>query len=101
MQVAVWAIFEDEVVEVGCLDDLVQPKDVFVDQVPVNLYFCLEHFEIGPTKLLQFDHFYGITFMDLFYLYSLVDLATVALAQFILGGILVDANFHFSLFQCV
>lgn len=64
----------------------------------MDLNFCLEHFEIGPSELLELDHFDGIAFMDFFYLYSLVDLAAVAFAQFVLGGILVDAYFNLRLF---
>lgn len=101
VQIAVGTVFKDEVVEVGSLDDLMQSKDVLVNKLSVDLYFCLEHFEIGPAELLEFYHFDGKAFVDFFYLYAFVDLAAIALPQHVLGGIFVDAYFHLRLFQSV
>ena len=45
VQAAVRAVLEDQVVEVRRLDDLVQPEDVVVHQVPVDLDLSLQHLE--------------------------------------------------------
>ena len=101
MQVAVRAILKDEVIKIGCFDDLIQSEYVLMDQISVNLDFSFQHFQIGPSKFFQFYHFYGVSFMYLLNLDSLVNLAAVSLSKLILCRIFIYSNFDFSIFERV
>ena len=50
----------------------------------MNLYFSLQHFQVRPSKLLQFYHLYRVSFVYLLNLYSLVDLAAVSFSELVL-----------------
>lgn len=69
-----------------------QSKHVLMNQPTVYLNLRLQHLQTRPSELLQLDHLYRIAMVQSLYLHSLVHSTTVALAQLILGRVLVNAN---------
>jgi len=89
------------VVEVGRLYHFIQPHHVLVHQVSVDVDLGLQHLQVGASEFFQFDHLDGVSLVGPLYLYPLVDLAGVAFAEVIVGGVLVDANFDLMILEGV
>lgn len=72
-----------------------------MDQIAVDLYFSLQHLQVGASELLEFDDLDSVALVQLFDFHALVDLAGVSLAEFVLGGVLVDAHFDLGVLEGV
>lgn len=72
MEVTMRAVLHNDVVVVWSLDDFIQSHNIIMNKGSMNLNFCLKHFKVGSSELLQLYDFYGITFMRFFDFYPFV-----------------------------
>ena len=98
-QVAMWTVFENEVVVVRGLDDLVEMNDILMVEVAVDGNLRFEEIDVGPSEFFEVDDLNRIALVWLKDLYAFIYFTAVAFAQLITGVILVFSHSHLGLFQ--
>ena len=101
MQVPMRTVFQDDIIKIGCLDNLVQSDNILMHQVFMNLNLGLQHLQIGSSKFFQFYHLYCVSLMCPLNFNSLVYLARISLSQIIISGIFINADFDLMILQSI
>ena len=74
MKIAMRTILHYNVVEVRSLDNLVQPDNILMHQILVNLDLSFQHLQIRSSELFQFNDLDGIPLVVSFNLDSFIDI---------------------------